>query len=315
MAKIHKSKDHLGADMRRIRRRYVLGWIGRILAGLLLVAAYVLLWKQLRAWGDQLAGLYHGWAVTPLQTATPVATQGAYQPLQSPWLVGLHSAWEMVVCGAEMAVRLSPMLLPAFVAGVAMWIFGLMMAPMHSDAFQGLRAGVEGERYALSLVRGMSRSCHVFVNKYIPYDGHWSETDLILVGPGGVAIVEVKNWSGLVQGDAADEQVTREDGRTHYNPVRQVNTHVYRLKNYLRSKGVNAWVVPVVAFVHPKSKPDISGVTKAYTQDARSTVVVTAQQFHTNVALAMEGGTALSKAEIREVVRAIRSAPGKPAGA
>lgn len=321
MARIHKSKDHLGADVRRIRLKYALGWLGRIAAALLLVACYVLLWKHLRAWGDKLAAMYHGWAVEPLMLAEEAARAeaasapaSAFDPVASPWQDGLKAAWVLVVRSAEMAVRLLPLLLPAFVAGVVLWVCSRLMAPMQDGSFQGLRAGVEGERYALSLARKMSRSCHVFVNKYIPYDGHWSETDLILVGPGGVAIVEVKNWSGQVQGDASDEQIARGGGRTQHNPVRQVGTHVYRLKNYLRSKGVNVWVVPCVVFVHPRVKLNITGVPDLYQPDERGTVVITARQFRDRLARPMENGNSLTPEQIQQVVRAIKAAPARKAG-
>lgn len=316
MARIHRSKDHLGADVRRIRVKYALGWLGRIVAALLLIAAYVLLWKQLRSWGDQLAELYHGWAVAPLDAQdAAAAANGAFQPLpDTAWQTGLEEAWRLVVRGAEMAVRLCPLLLPALAAGVALGICSRLMAPMKDESFGGLRSGVEGERYALSLARQLSRACHVFVNKYIPYDGRWSETDLILVGPGGVAIVEVKNWSGVVEGDVGDEQISRSNGRTHYNPVRQVGTHVYRLKHYLQSKGVNVWVVPCVVFVHPKVRLNITGASDRFSHDERGTVVITARQFRERLGKPLESGASLSREQIGEIVRAIKAAPAKKPG-
>lgn len=304
MAKIHRSKDHLGADVRSIRVRYVIGWIGRVLVALLMIAAYVAFWKQLRAWGDQLAAAYHAWAVAPMMAERI--------RIDNEWLQALRQIWEILVHSAETAVRLAPLMIPAIAAGVAMWLCRLLMGPMMTESFKGLRAGVEGERYALTLARRMPRSCHVFVNKYIPNEGQWAETDLILVGPGGVAVVEVKNWSGQVQGDASDDKVTRSGGRTHYNPVRQVNTHVYKLKKYLRGKGVNVWVVPCVVFVHPRAKVEITGVADVYTQDERGTVVVTAKDFQSRIAQPLETGSALSREEIDKIVRAIKAAPAKP---
>lgn len=302
MAKVHRSKDHLGADVRAIRVRYALGWLVRALAGLLLAAAYVLLWKQLLAWGDALAAGYHTWAVAPLEAA----------PVQrSPWAAGLQTALYTLAQALEMAVRLCPLLIPAICAGVVLWLCTLLMAPMKEDSYEILRSGMEGEHQMLDMVKQLPRSCHVFVNKYIPHDGHWSETDLILVGPGGVAVVEVKNWSGLVEGDAADDQVSRGDGRTHYNPVRQVGTHVYRLKNYLLSRGVRVWVVPCVVFVHPKAEPRITGTVQQFLPEERDTVVTTARQFRQSIAWPIEKGRSLSKEQVTQVARAIAAAPDR----
>lgn len=124
MAKIHQSKDHLGADVNRIRMGYAQKWATRVLAALLLAGCYVLLWKQLRTWGDALAAAYHAWAVTPLE-AQPV--------LPEAWLAGLQTTWLTLVRAAEMAVRLSPLLLPAIGAGVVLWLISLLMAPRKAE--------------------------------------------------------------------------------------------------------------------------------------------------------------------------------------
>ena len=303
MAKIHRSKDHLGADVRRIRRRYALGWVGRIAVMLLLVACYVLLWDILRGWGATLAEKYHAWAVKPLLTQTAAT---------DVWESGLQRAWRIVVQSGEVAVSLSPLLIPAFLGGVVLWICSRLMADKQSETFGALRSGMEGEHYALTLARQMNRDCHVFVNKNIPHDGQWSETDMIVVGPGGVALVEVKNWMGTVQGDVTDEQVSRGGGKTHYNPVRQVGTHVYRLKHYLQSKGIHdVWVVPCVLFVHPKAQVRITGSAASYSHDERGTVVLTAPQFRERLMRPMERGHVLSREQVRSIVQAIQAAPAK----
>jgi hypothetical protein len=43
--------------------------------------------------------------------------------------------------------------------------------------------------------------CYVFANLDVKYDGKHKETDLIVVSPTGLTMVEVKNYSGLLMGD------------------------------------------------------------------------------------------------------------------
>lgn len=126
-----------------------------------------------------------------------------------------------------------------------------------SGEWRILQAGLEGEDAALKLLSRLSNDYHIYTNLLIPYDGKISETDLIVVAPHGVTIVEVKNYKDVLLGDWSDEQLWLEKKRGSenytnqiYNPVRQVGTHVYRLSHYLREHGVDAWVNSCVLFVN-----------------------------------------------------------------
>lgn len=147
------------------------------------------------------------------------------------------------------------------------------------EVYGRLHAGVTGEATALQLARRLPDSCHVFTNRYIFYQGKRSETDMIVVGPGGVAVVEVKYWSGLVEGNADENVLTREKKGNRSqadNPAMQVKTHVFRLAGYLRSKGESVEVMPFVLFSHPEVRMNIQrtqppkqrGKNAATTRDA-----------------------------------------------
>lgn len=162
-----------------------------------------------------------------------------------------------------LVVRIGIYLLPLAVGGLAGLmligeVFGWEVEPgplVDTREAEILRAGLEGERQALSLLGGLDDACHIFTNLRIPYEGRESETDLIVVSPAGVTVVEVKNHRGTILGDASDEELTqlkRHDGaeeKTLYNPIRQVGTHTYRLAGYLRSRGINTRVRSCVLFV------------------------------------------------------------------
>lgn len=117
------------------------------------------------------------------------------------------------------------------------------------------QAGVEGERKALEYLHSLSNDCHIFTNLRVPHDGHESETDMVVVTPAGVTIVEIKNYKGTIMGDASDKNLShikphQDEFIDEYNPIRQVATHAYRLAGYLRNHGVFTHVKTCVFFVN-----------------------------------------------------------------
>lgn len=119
------------------------------------------------------------------------------------------------------------------------------------------RAGVQGEENALAQLReALPAGYMLFTNVRIMQDTHESEMDLVAVGPGGVSVVEVKNYAGLIRGKAADKELTHVNGSRReqvYNPLLQVGTHVRRLNDYLYDRGLDAKVRGYVYFVHPRA--------------------------------------------------------------
>ncbi len=120
-----------------------------------------------------------------------------------------------------------------------------------------LKAGVEGEWKALEYLESLPDDCHIYTNLRIPYDGAESETDMVVVTPAGVTIVEVKNYKGTISGDTSDENLVQvkhhrdeDEGHEKYNPFRQVGTHAYRLAGYLRTGGVRTYARTCVFFVN-----------------------------------------------------------------
>lgn len=117
-----------------------------------------------------------------------------------------------------------------------------------------LKAGVEGERKALEYMDSLADDCHIYTNLRIPYKGAESETDMVVVTPAGVTIVEVKNYKGTIWGDTSDKNLVQtkddqDEQSEKYNPIRQVGTHAYRMAGYLRTHGVQTYVRTCVFFV------------------------------------------------------------------
>ena len=74
------------------------------------------------------------------------------------------------------------------------------------------RSGLEGEEAAQGCLSSLGDDCYVFTNLYIPYEGKDSETDILVVSPAGVTIVEVKNHKGVIRGDVSDRKLIQDCG-------------------------------------------------------------------------------------------------------
>ena len=118
-----------------------------------------------------------------------------------------------------------------------------------------LKAGIAGEEKALNMLKKLPDAWHVFNNLVIPYgEGRKSETDLICAGPGGLYVIEVKNFKGALSGDWGDYNLihtkTGPEPKEEevYNPIKQVATHRFALKMYLKEKGVAAPNIHTMVF-------------------------------------------------------------------
>lgn len=148
--------------------------------------------------------------------------------------------------------------LPLFFAMGTSYFFG------HKNKI--LSIGLEGEEKALSVVSDLTEEYHVFCNGKIIFEGQESELDLVIIGPKGIFVIEVKNYRGYIEGKE-EERFWKQHkiGRkgTHYtqefySPVKQVGTHVYRLSKILKSTNVYTWVQGAVYFVN--EDVDLSGI-------------------------------------------------------
>lgn len=77
----------------------------------------------------------------------------------------------------------------------------------------------------------------VLKNIYVPYQGKTSEIDLLMIHEKGIFVFESKNYSGWIFGNASQLNWTQslQNGEKHhfYNPIRQNQTHIKALSEYL----------------------------------------------------------------------------------
>lgn len=132
-----------------------------------------------------------------------------------------------------------------------------------------IAAGIQGENLTAHILSALPDDYTVFQDVYISYDKKTSEIDNIVVGKTGVFIIETKNHNGIISGSYDDKMLLQiKIGRggtayssSFYNPVKQVGTHIYRLANYLRSKGIYTYINGIVFFSN--SEADVKVKTQS----------------------------------------------------
>lgn len=167
-------------------------------------------------------------------------------------------------------------------------------------------AGLVGEDKALRLLAELPNTYAVFPDVRVVVGQKASQLDTIVVGPSGVFVVEVKNYAGVIEGDAVDQKlrhIKRRSGETtFYNPVKQVTTHAYRLHQYLQHNQMDIWVQGTVYFANESAKINVVNSTNtpifsAYTSGSKRLLSYIEER----------QGQALSKREQRRIEKLLQS--------
>lgn len=255
----------------------------------LLAIAFLLLYIPMLWWGESIAGVVEG----IVRWSAAIGSSIPGHPYDTElWVVGdgdmlgtlltialfpvsmfLQLAWDMLLDLPHIVFSLLFILVIPTAVILFVLLFPVIMAITVPDwkhkpeNWRALEAGVEGERAALRWASCLPVAGHVFANVFIEHNGRRSETDLITVTRGGVYVIEVKNYSGVVKGGPNSERLRRyrrlpdgslEEKEDCYNPMRQVKTHVHNLAGYLRENGVNVFVTGRVLFINPEMELSLS---------------------------------------------------------
>jgi hypothetical protein len=132
-----------------------------------------------------------------------------------------------------------------------------------SDREASLAAGVQGERLAADgLGRGLGDDWTLLRG----YRNRRGEIDLVLAGPRGLFAIEVKYWNGVIGCDGDRWWVDRYDRRGNHtgqdamtdargrSPSTQLLEPARLLEEFLRSRGHDVAVQPVVLLTHPRAR-------------------------------------------------------------
>lgn len=311
MAVIHKSRSGRRKRLWAAGVMMILGWPLAVLTTGLSVYFYVD-----SAWLPELAEKWR------LAFGAWAAVGPADEAAQAAWRDNLARVLAVLQHGMGWGIYGLVLALPGLL-GLAMSILFAAGACSARRRYGLLRAQVRGDRAALKLLSQLPDSCHVFVHRRICFDGGTADPDVIVVGPGGTAVIDVKSWTGLIEGCVTDAVLyrRREDGSVDKlrNPARLVVGHVTRLSNYLRSVGVNAGVVPCVLFVDPRASVYV-GVPEELIISERRThishcVMADTTTFWELLGRGLMNGHQQNRSAVERQVAAIRRAPrgrGRP---
>ncbi|RUO68456.1 nuclease-related domain-containing protein [Idiomarina ramblicola] len=149
------------------------------------------------------------------------------------------------------------------------WIVGLAYLFSVIGAASTKRSGAKGELKTLKLLEKLPDSYVLFNQVDVPNSRAkrgFTELDLIVVGPNGVFVVEVKNNNSKVTGDELSpnwiaHKVGRKGGRYTAkvrNPIKQLKKQVHVLAEHLKKNRAFTWIDGVVFFSHRSARVKLS---------------------------------------------------------
>lgn len=152
---------------------------------------------------------------------------------------------------------LVPLLLSAVVGLIIILVIRWASERLLKRSFsrlEWLRRGQEGEdRVVETILPALDGDWTVFRNVVLP--GRKGDLDVILAGPAGMWVLEVKTYQGAYR--ALGERWERYAGGRWQglskNPGSQARMNAGMLSSFLREKGVQLWIEPVVVWANPNS--------------------------------------------------------------
>jgi hypothetical protein len=202
--------------------------------------------------------------------------------------------------------RLNPILILAIifivvVSGATAWWIYIQMR-RHLSAFRAFRTGREGEEAALEKLRAaLDNRWAIFRSLQLP--GRKDDCDLILVGPGGVWLLEIKAYHGTVRAQGKRWERQTKGGWTvlDENPSQQVRRMAIRLNDFLQRQGIKRWVETAVVLAEPQPVSNF--------ESSEVPVWLVAQLEERAVALSTRKPP--TEAEIAQVVNMLKAAAAK----
>lgn len=269
--------------------------------------------------GDRLGDLAAAWRDSFVRRAIVPSDSAAFT---QSWHETLWTVLRAVLQGVSWLIYGGTLALPGMV-GLALAALLIRLFPLACRRFGDVRARVRSMKAALRLLGPMPRGCHIFVHKRFCFEGESSQADMILVGTGGVMVIEVRNQSGLIEGSVTDAslrcRLPSGDVEKLRNPARQAVAHVTRLSGYLNSLGINVHVTPAVLFASEAASVYVS-VPEELISDGRRTrlsacVMTDAENFWPLAGRSFANGHVLNQGLADQIALAITKAPeGKKRG-
>jgi len=207
-----------------------------------------------------LQGLLSGVALTVLLALIVLATGS--QLLDRPSrsiadLSGRPSSGATIVLGALLVVALT-----TAVVWLATAVFDRIIDQLEKRIAR-YRQGQEGEDAVLETIRHtLDGDWTLFRNITLP-GLRGADIDLVLVGPSGVWVLEVKALTGEYRniGDRWEYRAGHRWRGSRANPSRQAQANAVRLANFLKADGIRQWVSAAVVWANQESPPIVENPT------------------------------------------------------
>lgn len=150
-------------------------------------------------------------------------------------------------------------------------------------------AGYKGEALGQKELKKLKKHGYkVFANMKLKHNNDQSEMDFIVIGSNGIFIVEVKNIKGTITGHVEDQhllQIKKTKYNSYenkfYNPLKQVNTHVYKLSKYLKDNNVNHWIEGYVYFPKKHSIVQVKNNKNIYSKKGKHSLIKHIRNYQT----------------------------------
>jgi len=151
-----------------------------------------------------------------------------------------------------------------FVAAIGSAVVFFIALPGGSSVDAGALAGIEGEVAVLDRLQSLPDDYVVFNRVKVPdpqLPNGSRELDFILLGPGGLWVIEVKNTPGYVyvQPDQRQWPLARRAGcgsrpswNALENPIEQVNAQVQALRRWLLQHSIAVEPKALICLSHPE---------------------------------------------------------------
>ena len=117
------------------------------------------------------------------------------------------------------------------------------------------REGQEGEDKVVEVIlQTLDGNWSLFRNIQLP-GRNKGDLDAVLVGPSGVWVLEIKNFSGKYRniGEQWEYRAKKRWNLYRKSPSRQANDGATRLGNFLKADGIKQWVTPAVVWANQES--------------------------------------------------------------
>lgn len=139
----------------------------------------------------------------------------------------------------------------------------------YARPYKARKIGLKGETRTREIFEKLSDDYTVISNMNINLDGKTTVLDHMVIGPNGVFVIKTKNVNGKIVGAEDDSEliqhkVGRKGGRykkNFYNPIKQLNSNVFKLSKLLKNYNLDSRVQGIVYFTNPDCRVDINAWT------------------------------------------------------